>query len=126
MSQANQGLWLSRLANSDLSAKRYYAVKLVAGNLVDVADGTADYVIGFLQNKPTQGKIASVACGGSGTCKAQASAAITEGSLVKVDNTGQIVTGGGSGDKNFGIALEASTAAGDIIEILPLQPKLVT
>lgn len=126
MSQANQGLWLSRVANSDLSAKRYYAMKLVAGNLVDLADGTADYVIGWLQNKPIAAKIASVAVGGSGTCKAIAGGVCTEGGLLKVTNAGKVVDGGGSGDKNFAIALEAAAADGDIIEVLPLLTKLTT
>lgn len=122
MSQANQGFWLSRLASADLSTHRYKAMKLAASNGVNiVTNGAADVVIGFLQNKPTSGKAASIAVGGgSGTCKAMAAAAIAEGALVKVDNNGKIVTGGGGGDRNWGIALEAAGADGDVIEILPI------
>lgn len=122
MSQANQGFWLTRLANADLSLKQFFAMKLVAGNKFDiVSNGAADVVVGWLQNKPTSGKIGSVACGfdGGGTVKAIAGAAITEGTYVKVDNNGKLAAGGGGGDRNWGIALEAATADGDVIEILP-------
>jgi hypothetical protein len=131
MSQMIPGLVLSRIPNADLSAKRYLAMKLVAGDKVDVADGTSDYVIGWLQNIPSYnggpgGRFADVAVGPGGTCKAMVSAAVVEGVLLKVDNAGKCLTGGGGGDKNFAIALEAASATGDIIEILPLACKLVT
>lgn len=121
MSQANQGFWLTRIANADLSLKQFYAVKPTAGNFVDLVTGATDVILGWLQNKPIQNKQASVAAawGAGGTVKAIAGGAITEGTYVKLAATGKIVAGGAGADRNWGIALEAATADGDIIEILP-------
>lgn len=125
MSQANQGFWLSRLANADLSTKQFFAMKLVTANKIDiVSNGAADEVIGWLQNKPTAGQVASCAHGPSGTVKAKAGAAIAELALVKVDNNGKLATGGAGADRNWGIALEAATADGDVIEILPIALRV--
>lgn len=126
MASTNPGFHASRIANADLSTKQYYAMKLIAGQKVDLADGTADQVIGFLQNKPTSGKNAEVAIGPSGTCKAIAGGAITEGVLVKVNASGKVIAGGAGSDVNYGIAFSAATADGDIIEVLPFAQKLVT
>lgn len=121
MSQANQGFWLSRLAASDLSTKQFYAVKSAVNNGCDIVTGATDVILGWLQNKPASGKRASVASawGAGGTVKAIAGGAITEGAYVKLAATGKILAGGGGSDRNWGIALEAAAADGDIIEILP-------
>lgn len=121
MSQANQGFWLTRVASADLSSSQFFAVKAAASNGVAIVTGATDVILGWLQNKPTSGKAASIACawGASGTVKAKAGGAIAEGAYVKLAASGKIVTGGAGSDRNWGIALEAATADGDVIEILP-------
>jgi len=121
MSQSNPGFVLTRMAAADLSAKQYYAMKGAASNGCDTSASAADVILGWLQNKPTSGKAASIASawGSGGTVKAIAGGAISELAYVKLGATGKVVTGGAGSDRNWGIALEAATADGDIIEILP-------
>ena len=128
MSQMNPLFDLSLIAGADLSALRYRAVKSdgTTAKQVIATAAAADRVIGVLQNKPDAlGKFADVAV--HGTTKWEAGAAVTVWDYVKLDPAnGRCITGGGGSDVNWGIALEAATAAGDLIEVLLLQPSITT
>lgn len=128
MSQSNPTNIMSYKSNADLSANQYKAVKINSSREVLVVGGATDEIIGFQQNIPlaVAGAAVSVAEGGSGSAKAMAGAAFSCGAYLKLDASGRLVTGGGGGDENWAIALEAATALGDIVEVKLLQPKLVT
>jgi hypothetical protein len=124
MSQENPILDLTFKANADLSAdaapttsQRYRAVKLgaTAGEVVVVA-AAADVIVGVQKNLPKAGALVDVA--NMGTTKARAGGAIAYGAYCKLGSTGKFVTGGGAADRNWGIALEAAGADGDIFELL--------
>ena len=126
MSQMNPLFDLSLIAGADLSALRYRAVKsngTTAQQVVAVA-AASDRVIGVTQNKPKSGEFADVAV--HGTTKWEAGAAVTVWDYVKLDSVGRAITGGGGTDINWGIALEAAANAGDLIEVLLLQPSITT
>ncbi len=55
-----------------------------------------------------------------GTAIVEAGAAITAGSTLKVDATGKAITWATSGAK-VGLALQAASASGDLIEVLLVQ-----
>jgi hypothetical protein len=102
-------------AGADLSAKQYFFVTQAAGD--GQVDPTGDGALanGVLQNKPdTAGKAATI--GVRGVSKVSAGAAITRGDIVASDTNGEAVTVG-SGDYPLGRALEAATAAHDIIAV---------
>jgi hypothetical protein len=101
----------TRTANADLSAKQFYAVKLIAGRKVDLPAASTDEIFGILQNKPASGGVADVAY--VGECKAIAGAAITEGAKVMANSAGKLITFvGAAGNCMVGWAAEA--AAGDL------------
>lgn len=89
------------------------AVKFGA-NGIEVA-GAGDEVIGVLQNPVKAGEAGRVAV--NGVTMVAAGAAITTGAKVKAGANGKVVTIE-SGDASFGIALEAATAANDVIAVL--------
>lgn len=132
MSQQNPLQDLTFKAEIDLSlddakatSKRYRALKsgTLAQELTSVT-GVADRVIGFQQNLPKLGELIELSV--LGTTKVRAGGVIAVWADVKIDAAGKLVTGGAGGDKNVGIALEASAADGDIIEIILLQTPRVT
>lgn len=79
------------VANTDLSAKQFYAVKAAstAGNVILCAS-TSDLAIGVLQNKPKAGYEAEIAF--QGFCKALAGTSVgwNNGAKVGVDSTGKL------------------------------------
>lgn len=110
------------LANADLSASQFCAVKLVnASGTAQAAVATQnDRTIGVLQNDPdAQGRAATVAV--NGVTKAKAGAAITAGAALTVDNTGRVITVASSTEFEIGIALKSAGAANEIIPILLTQ-----
>lgn len=133
MSQENSLLELSFIAGADLSAnaaattsKRYRTVKLhtVARQVVETA-GAGDKMIGVLKNLPAAGELAEVA--NLGTSKVRVGAGgVVVNTFLKLGADGKMVAGGGAGDVNWAIALEASAADGDIIEALLLQSPITT
>jgi hypothetical protein len=117
MSQQKPIQVMSLIAGADLSvaANRFKVVILDSTSRQVVLSGANGEVYGVLQNLPESGQTAEVVR--RGTAKVVAGAAIAYRAQVKADAAGKAITGGGGSDKNFGIALEAAAADGDIIEI---------
>lgn len=107
MSQSHSVLTLSFKASAALSANTFVtatgAVATAAGNAVGVARSDA-----------ASGDLCPVDV--LGTAKVIASAAISAGARVEVAAGGKAVTQ--SAGTTVGIALEAASAAGDVIEVL--------
>ena len=76
----------------------------------------ADITAGSVADDPTDGQPAEIACGP--VVKAQAEASLTYGSYVSGDTTGRLKATTTANDDVFGITLEASSTAGDIIRVL--------
>lgn len=109
---------ISLTADGDQSGNQY---KFMKGDTTGVAlqDGAGGVCIGVLQNKPTDGKIAEV--GISGVTKVEAAGAISLWDNIQSDGSGLADTAA-AGDYSQGIALEAATAAGQLIAVL-LRPQ---
>lgn len=106
-------------AAADLSSKQFYFVKLTAANTINVCAAATDIPCGILQNKPSAaGRPAVVRM--LGLSKVSADAAISAGALVGTSADGQAdAKTAGTDTTNYvaGVALEAATAAGEIIKI---------
>jgi hypothetical protein len=111
-------------AGADLRTKQYYFVAVDPANqnqVVVATDPTDPATIGILKNAPNLGEAADVVlCGGQGTMKVCAfDNSIGIGDEVSLETAdGRAVADTSSGDYIFGIALEASGAQNDIIEVL--------
>lgn len=105
---------ISLTADGDQSGNQY---KFMKGDTTGVAlqDSAGANCIGVLQNKPTDGLIAEV--GFKGVSKVVAGAAVSKWADIQSDGTGRAIAAA-SGDYIQGIALEAATAAGQIIAVL--------
>ena len=105
------------LAGADLSAKQWFVVKMastakeVVLNVLATTRG-----IGVLQNDPADGEPALVAI--NGAVRVATEASVSAGDFVAASTTGRAKTTTTDGDEIVGIALEANSAAGDIIGIL--------
>lgn len=99
-------------AAADLSANQFYAVKITAARAVNLASTGGEVAYGILQNKPTSGQAADV--GIFGITKVAAGAAFSAGAQLMTDNTGRLITRT-STNHCVGIALEAATAAAQIV-----------
>jgi hypothetical protein len=103
-------------SSGDLSAGRYKFVKISAAQTVALT-GAGERAIGVLTNAPdAAGKPASVRI--LGTVEVMCGAAVAAGNLLKSDANGKAINASVANDDFFGIALEAATADGDIIEAL--------
>lgn len=102
------------VAGADLSAKQYKAVKFAstAGEVI-AATAVGGANIGILLNDPADGEAAEIAGAGSIVPAVAATSTIAQGNYVAPNSTGLINTS----VQKFGIALEASGAAGDIITV---------
>lgn len=109
---------ISLTADGDQSANQY---KFLKGDTTGVAlqDGAGGVCIGVLQNKPDDGEIAEV--GIAGVSKVVAGGAVALWANVQSDATGR-AEAAAAADYSQGIALEAATAAGQIIAVL-LRPQ---
>jgi hypothetical protein len=109
---------ISLTADGDQSGNQY---KFLKGDTTGVAlqDSAGGACIGVLQNKPTDGLIAEV--GIAGVTKVVAGGAVSLWDNIQSDATGRAATAA-SGDYSQGIALEAATAAGQIIAML-MRPQ---
>jgi len=106
------------VATATFAAKQYYIVKAssTAGE-VKVADTKAsDHILGIIQNDAIAAQEAEVAC--VGVCKAAAETSVAYGDALTTSSTGRVKATTVDGDQIVGIALEASSAAGDIISVL--------
>ena len=106
----------------DLSTKQYFAVKLTSTEN-DIVLADAGGGIGILQNKPDEDQAAEVRHHGISRHVVDGNATnIAIGDLITSDAAGKGVVADTIGDLAYGIALEASTADGDIISVLMTGP----
>lgn len=98
--------------------KQYHFVKVTGAATVGVVSGVTDEVVGVLQNKPQNtGAAATVAI--RGVSKVTADAAIAAGAVVYTSADGQVTSDSATGTATrVGIALQAASAAGELIPVL--------
>lgn len=118
MSQQLGVLDITCEAGEDLSSYQYQPVYLSADHTVKLCTtGNVD-AIGVLQNKPKSGEAALVRV--IGTTKVKAGEVIAVGNRVYVDTDAMVMEEDAAAQSEvrlIGIALEASAADGDIIEV---------
>ena len=106
------------LAGADLSAAQYKVVKLAstAGEVVLVG-ATSTLGIGILQNDPADGEPADVAV--HGVCKGLVGPSdVAFGDVLGSDSTSRLADHTTDNRPIYARALEASSAAGDIIRVM--------
>lgn len=108
--QAIALLPLTITASATLTADRF----VTFAGAVPAADA---YVLGVVRQAAVSGDKITVDV--QGTAIVEAGAAITAGASLKVDSSGRVITWVTSGAR-VGIALQAATAAGQLIEVLLL------
>lgn len=117
MAYASPSLAFSWPANADLSAKQFYAVQLTTTEKVDLSDATVRN-IGILQNKPLAGEGAEVCIIGIARAIVDGNAgAIACMDALAPNASGILVKTTTDNDEVVAIALQASTAANDIIAV---------
>ena len=108
-------------AAKDLSSYQYHFVKLDANGKVDFCTANADHVIGILQNKPSAADKAALVRT-LGTSKLVMMGTNNEGDYITPSETESTYSEGlvttTVTDFVGAMALEAATAADDIIEVL--------
>jgi hypothetical protein len=113
----SQGASLSGFGGSG----QFLGVSITAARAVTNITASTTKPYGILQNDPTSGFVADV--GVFGITKAVAGASITAGNQLMFDSSGRVITYTTPGtNEHVGIALEAATAANQVIAIF-LQPK---
>ena len=114
--EAHQGKLTGFKAGADLSANaqfRWVKQGAAAGEAI-LCSAATDIPLGILQNNPKLGEGCEIV--NSGISKCYAGAAVALGARVAPDATGRSATGGaGTGQ---GQALEAASAAGEVIAVL--------
>lgn len=98
-----------------ITSQRYRAVKATAARKANVVAADTDVILGVQQNLPKSGELVEIVA--LGTAKARAGGVIAVNAYVKLEANGNFISGGGGADRNWGIALDAAAADGDIIEI---------
>ncbi len=121
MSQSIKDVERTWPAGADLTAKKYYLVKLNATKQAILGAVATDSLIGVIQNKPKITEGALIRFGG--TSKVVAGAAIAVGARVTTNAAGQAIATTTIGDTVIGQAVEAAGALGDVIEIIMLNYK---
>ena len=109
--------YLSKSDNS-AAAKQFLAVEFTAENEVDPANAAGDLVVGILQNKPKAAEAAQIRHLGRSKAVVDGTAAIAVGDNLGTDAAGKLVKKTANNDWVIARALQASTAAGDIIDVL--------
>ncbi len=106
------------LAGASLATSQYKLVRLAstAGEVVVVDGDQTDVVLGVIYNSPADGAEAEIAIGP--VVKAQAEASLSAGDYVTGDTTGRLKATTTANDDVFGVLLEASSDAGDIVRVL--------
>jgi len=122
MSQQSNTVYKTFIAGADLTDKENLFVKLTGEHTVNVCNSAADAPIGVLTDyyRAEQGQSVTVAIGG--TVRVKAGGAINAGAWVGTDDNGKAVAKTADGDVVRGIALEAASADGDIIEVFLIGP----
>jgi hypothetical protein len=109
----------SFIAAADYGDTRYVFVELdSARNKVIIVNDTVATAIGVMVTSGESGSAVSVQL--DGTCWIKAQQSISKGALVGMNSNGCAITRSSDGERYMGIALEAATAYGDLIEILLL------
>ena len=116
MSQSSPQFVYTLVAGADLSTHRYKFLKVTADYTVNIATANGDAIVGVQDDIPFAAAGAQVAVRFAGTAVVMAGAAIAAGAKVTADASGRAVTVGATQDYH-GIALEAATAVGDLIEV---------
>jgi hypothetical protein len=92
-----------------------------SGSPLDVViASTNDHILGIACEDPAAGPSQPVEVQHLGVAKVLAGAALSLGDLVSCDSTGRVVTAAAAGATDkwlVGLALEAATAAGDLISV---------
>lgn len=105
-------------AGEDLSSNQYYAVYLSDDHTVKLCTTSHVDAIGVLQNEPESGEMATVRV--LGTSKLIVAESISVGNRIYIDTDGkgnEEDTAAQAEVRLIGIALEASSTDGDIIEV---------
>ena len=112
------------VATGDQSSNQYKVMAFgsTAGTVKAATTAATDTIIGILQNDPADGEPAEVAAWG--VCKALAAASVTAGAALTTNSTGQVTVTTTDLDQVVGFAIEASSAAGDLIAILVSRSTL--
>lgn len=105
-------------ANSDLSAKRGYAVKLTAADVVDLTSAATDIALGALVNNPLQNQTAEVLVFGVATVWADGTTAISINDRLGPNNSGVWVKKATADYNAGGIALDALASGTAFIRML--------
>lgn len=104
------------VATATLAAKQYHIVKFAstAGEVV-IASAATDKIAGVVQNDPIAGQEADVAV--LGIAKVVAAASVAAGDHITTNTTGRAATTTTGNNHVLGIALDASSANGDVIRV---------
>ena len=119
------GIWtgptIGLVATGDLSSYQYYVVKFgsTAGTVKVATTAATDTLVGIL---PASGEAAEIA--GLGYCIAAAEASVTAGAFLTVSSTGRVKATTTNLDQLIGFAMEASSSAGDLIQINVVRSTL--
>lgn len=106
-------------ASADNSGNQFRYAKVSGSGTATVTAAPADVVLGVIQNKPKAGEAVDVMV--TGISKVVAGAAVAAGAEVGSDAQGRAIAAA-TGARAFGIALEAASAAGQLIAVsLPNQ-----
>jgi len=102
------------------SLNAYTLVKVSTGDAITACDET-EQPVGVLHQAAAQGDEVLVALLSKvGTVRIKTAGAITRGTRVYGVDDGLVADAVGSSRVCIGIALEAATAAGDVVEVMPL------
>lgn len=116
MSQQLNSVERSVAAAADLSAKKYFIVKLDSNGALVLADSATADIVGVLQNEPESGETALYRFGG--TSKVKAGGAVGVGAMVTSDANGKGVATTTDGNVAIGRHIGTAAAAdGDIMEV---------
>lgn len=124
MAEFTEDGYLTRLAGADLSDKQFYIVKMSTGRTVVLATAATDFLFGVIHKGSTSGGAVSIASRNTdGTFKVAAGNTFSQGAYLTADSTGRAVATTTPNDEIIGVACEAATVAGQIVEYLPLARK---
>jgi len=107
------------VASGDLSAAQYKFVKMTSATAVVVCTAATDRPIGVLQNKPTNGQLATIVA--VGVTKLQADASLAFDVAIGTSADGQAdakVAGTDTTEYTVGRVIEGASNAGEIITAL--------
>lgn len=123
MGQSSPQFVYTLLAGADLSGARNKFLKMTADQTVGLATANTDAIVGVQDDIPFAAAGAQVAVRFGGTADIMAGAAVAAGSKVTTDGSGRAVVAT-TGQDYHGIALEAATALGDLIECFLVKGKV--